>query len=363
MGDGPSPAGERRLTSFSHGAGCGCKLGPDQLREVMGSLRLPDVPPEVMVGLDTGDDATVWQLDDDRALVATLDFFTPIVDDPYDWGRIAATNAMSDVYAMGGTPFLALNIVAWPVDDLPLGMLASVLQGGVEAASKAGVAVLGGHSITDPEPKYGMVALGFVHPDRMVSNAGAEPGDTLFLTKPLGLGMISTAVKRGVATDEQLRVAVETMTTSNADAAAAMIEAGAHAATDVTGFGLLGHLQKLLAASGVGATIHASAVPLLPGVLELAQTDVVAGGTKRNHASVNPLTDWGDCTLPEQLVLADAQTSGGLLVATPDPDRMRSCLRDHGVSSAEIGTIVESLTDRISVSDRLPDPAGNIRPR
>jgi selenide, water dikinase len=175
--------------------------------------------------------------------------------------------------------------------------------------------------------------------------------------------MISTAVKRGVATDEQLRVAVETMTTSNADAAAAMIEAGAHAATDVTGFGLLGHLQKLLAASGVGATIHASAVPLLPGVLELAQTDVVAGGTKRNHASVNPLTDWGDCTLPEQLVLADAQTSGGLLVATPDPDRMRSCLRDHGVSSAEIGTIVESLTDRISVSDRLPDPAGNIRPR
>jgi selenide, water dikinase len=352
-------ADERRLTSFSHGAGCGCKLGPDQLREVMASLRLPDVPPEVMVGLDTGDDATVWQIDDERALVATLDFFTPIVDDPYDWGRIAATNAMSDVYAMGGIPFLALNIVAWPVDDLPLGMLASVLQGGVEAASKAGVAVLGGHSITDPEPKFGMVVLGFVRPDRMITNAGAQPGDTLFLTKPLGLGMISTAVKRGLATDEQLRLAVETMTTSNADAAAAMVEAGAHAATDVTGFGLLGHLQKLLAASGVGATIDGGAVPLLPGVLELAQTDVVAGGTKRNHASVNPFTDWGDCTLPEQLLLADAQTSGGLLISAPDPDRMRPALIELGVPATEIGSIVDQGRASIRVHGRV----GNIRPR
>ncbi len=185
--------------------GCGCKLGPDELRSVIGALRLPDLPPEVLVGIDTGDDATVWQVDDDRALVATLDFFTPIVDDPYDWGRIAATNAMSDVYAMGGSPFLALNIAAWPVDDLPLSMLTSVLQGGVEAAAKAGVAVLGGHSITDPEPKYGMVVLGFVHPDELLTNAGAEPGDRLFLTKPIGLGMISTAAKRGVATDEQLQ--------------------------------------------------------------------------------------------------------------------------------------------------------------
>ena len=196
---------ERRLTSFSHGAGCGCKLGPDQLLEVMGSLQLPGVPPEVLVGVDTGDDAAVWALDEDRAIIATLDFFTPIVDDPYDWGRIAATNAMSDVYAMGGTPFLALNIVAWPVDDLPLGMLSSVLQGGVDAATNAGVAVLGGHSITDPEPKFGMVVLGSVDPAQMTTNAGAQPGDTVFLTKPLGLGMISTAAKRGVATDEQLQ--------------------------------------------------------------------------------------------------------------------------------------------------------------
>ncbi len=332
---------ERRLTSFSHGAGCGCKLGPDQLLEVMGSLQLPGVPPEVLVGVDTGDDAAVWALDEDRAIIATLDFFTPIVDDPYDWGRIAATNAMSDVYAMGGTPFLALNIVAWPVDDLPLGMLSSVLQGGVDAATNAGVAVLGGHSITDPEPKFGMVVLGSVDPAQMTTNAGAQPGDTVFLTKPLGLGMISTAAKRGVATDEQLQVALDTMTTLNADAAAAMIRVGVRAATDVTGFGLMGHLSKMLRASGVAATLDAGAVPLLPGVLDLAQRDVVAGGTKRNHASVTPTTDWGACTLPEQYVLADAQTSGGLLIAAPDATALRESLAELDVSHAEIGLVTE----------------------
>ena len=346
---------ERRLTSFSHGAGCGCKLGPDQLLEVMGSLQLPGVPSEVLVGVDTGDDAAVWALDEDRAIIATLDFFTPIVDDPYDWGRIAATNAMSDVYAMGGTPFLALNIVAWPVDDLPLGMLSSVLQGGVDAATNAGVAVLGGHSITDPEPKFGMVVLGSVDPAQMTTNAGARPGDTLFLTKPLGLGMISTAAKRGVATDEQLQLALDTMTTLNADAAAAMIRVGARAATDVTGFGLMGHLSKMLRASGVAATLDAGAVPLLPGVLDLAQRDVVAGGTKRNHASVNPTTDWGACTLPEQYVLADAQTSGGLLIAAPDATALRDALAELDVLHAEIGLVSEGPAGSIEVRGRIAD--------
>ncbi|HEY6567404.1 MAG TPA: selenide, water dikinase SelD [Actinomycetota bacterium] len=344
---------ERRLTSFSHGAGCGCKLGPDELRSVIGALRLPDLPSEVLVGIDTGDDATVWQVDDDRALVATLDFFTPIVDDPYDWGRIAATNAMSDVYAMGGSPFLALNIAAWPVDDLPLSMLTSVLQGGVEAAAKAGVAVLGGHSITDPEPKYGMVVLGFVHPDKLLTNAGAKPGDRLFLTKPIGLGMISTAAKRGVATDEQLTIALDTMTTLNADAATAMTAAdGTHAATDVTGFGMMGHLFKMLDASDVAARIDADAVPLLPGVLDLARSDVVAGGTKRNHAWVSPTTDWGECTLPEQHLLADAQTSGGLLIATVNPEALRAALTERRVPFAEIGEIVEGPAGRIEVTGR-----------
>ena len=252
---------ERRLTSFSHGAGCGCKLGPDQLAEVLAGVSLPAPPGELLVGTDTGDDAAVWRLPDGRGLVATLDYFTPIVDDPYDWGRIAATNAMSDVYAMGGTPFLGLNIVNWPIDDLPTEMLARVLQGGVDAATDAGVAVVGGHSITDPEPKYGMVVVGSVDPDRMLTNASARPGDRLYLTKPIGLGIISTAVKRGVAPDEMTATAVDLMTTTNAAGSAAMVEAGASAATDITGFGLLGHLHKMLDASGCGAIVRAGACP------------------------------------------------------------------------------------------------------
>ena len=251
-------------------------------------------------------------------------------------------------------PFLALNIAAWPVDDLPLSMLTSVLQGGVEACAKAGVAVLGGHSITDPEPKYGMVVLGFVHPENMLTNAGALPGDRLFLTKPIGLGMISTAAKRGVANDEQLSVALDTMTTLNADAAAAMTEAnGTRAATDVTGFGLLGHLFKVLTASGMGARVDAGAVPLLPGVLDLARGDVVAGGTKRNHAWVSPTTGWGECTVPDQYLLADAQTSGGLLIATGDPAALGVALSGRGVRFAEIGEIVDGPAGRIEVTGRV----------
>jgi selenide,water dikinase len=269
VGDG------RRLTSFSHGAGCGCKLGPSDLESLLGALSLPDLPPDVLVGADTGDDAAVVRLSDGQALIATLDFFTPIVDEPYDWGRIAATNALSDVYAMGGRPFLALNIVGWPVDDLPLEMLGEVLRGGVDAASKAGAAVLGGHSITDPEPKYGMVALGLADPARIVRNSTAVPGAELFLTKPLGLGIVSTAVKRGGAEPGLVARAIELMTTLNEDASLAMRDAGAEAATDVTGFGLLGHLHRMLAASGVAGAVEAATVPVLPGVLELARTDVV----------------------------------------------------------------------------------------
>jgi len=341
---------ERRLTSFSHGAGCGCKLGPEQLSEVLGTLSLPGVPSEVLVAADTGDDAAVYALDDDRALVATLDFFTPIVDDPYDWGRIAATNAMSDVYAMGGTPFLGLNIVNWPIDDLPAEMLGRVLQGGADAAGAVGVPVLGGHSITDPEPKYGMVVLGFVDPRRMLRNSTAVAGDALVLTKPLGLGMISTAVKRGVATDEMLTTAVELMTTPNRAASEAVNEVGADAVTDVTGFGLLGHLHRMLLASGVAAQIDASAVPLIDGALGLARGGVVPGGTQRNHAYIAAHVDWGDLDEPEQLLLADAQTSGGLLVATTRPDEMVASMRTHGVMSAVIGSIVSGRSGRITVT-------------
>ena len=342
-----------RLTSFSHGAGCGCKLGPDDLAGVLQRLAIPSPPDEVLVAADTGDDAAVWRLPDGSALVATLDFFTPIVDDPYDWGRIAATNAMSDVYAMGGAPFLALNIVSWPVDDLPMHMLGQVLQGGIDAAAKAGVAVLGGHSITDPEPKYGMVVLGTVDPERMMRNSTARPGDQLFLTKPLGLGLISTAVKRGSATPELLATAVDLMTTTNAAASEAMVEVQTSAATDVTGFGLLGHLHKMLLASGCAAALDASKVPLIPGALDLARTGVVPGGTQRNLAFVRPATDFGDLTGPEQLLLADAQTSGGLLIATQQPEELGAGLRERGVVFAQIGEVTDGPAGRIVVTGRL----------
>ena len=341
----------RRLTSFSHGAGCGCKLGPDQLNEVLGTLTLPGVPADVLVAADTGDDAAVYALDDDRALVATLDFFTPIVDEPYDWGRIAATNAMSDVYAMGGAPFLGLNIVSWPIDDLPAEMLGRVLQGGADAAGAVGVPVLGGHSITDPEPKYGMVVLGFVDPRRMLRNSTAVTGDALVLTKPLGLGMISTAVKRGVATEDLLATAVELMTTPNRAASEAVNEVGADAATDVTGFGLLGHLHRMLLASGVAAEVRASAVPTIDGALDLARSGVVAGGTQRNHAYVAPHVDWGELAEPEQLLLADAQTSGGLLVATREPDALLAALAAKGVTGHVVGHVVDGQPGAVTVSE------------
>jgi selenide,water dikinase len=310
----------------------------------------------VLVSEETGDDAAVYRLPDGTGLVATVDFFTPIVDDPADWGRIAAANALSDVYAMGGTPKLALAMAGWPVDQVPIELLADVLRGGREVVEAAGAAILGGHTITtEAEPLYGLIALGFVDPDDIVTNAGASPGMTLMLTKALGTGLITTAIKRGVATDEQARAAVDTMIELNAGAASAMRAAGVAAATDVTGFGLLGHLRRMLEASACGARIEAGAVPLLPGVLELAKRDVVAGGTKRNHAWLNETTDWGDLPFPERVVLADAQTSGGLLIATDAPDRLREELRAVGVAGAAIGRVTEDDPARITVAGRLSE--------
>jgi selenide,water dikinase len=346
-------AESRRLTSFSHGAGCGCKLGPADLESLLGTLSMPGLHHDVLVAADTGDDAAVVRLSDEQALVATLDFFTPIVDDPYDWGRIAATNALSDVYAMGARPLLALNIAAWPVDDLPIEQLGEVVQGGIDVVTKAGAAVLGGHSITDPEPKFGMVALGLADPEAVVRNSTATPGSRLFLTKPLGLGIVSTAVKRGVVEPELVARAVDVMTTLNDAASEAMLEAGAEAATDVTGFGLLGHLHRMLLSSRVSATIDASAVDVLPGAFELATRAVVPSGTRRNHAFVRPHTDWGDLSEPEQVVLADAQTSGGLLVAAADGDLLARAFARRGVPFAEIGVVGDGGPGRIAVSGRL----------
>ena len=290
-----------------------------------------------------------------QAIVQTVDFFTPIVNDPFDWGRIAAANAFSDVYAMGGQPITALNLVAWPVQELPLDLLAKVLEGGATVARQAGVLVVGGHSIHDPEPKYGMAVTGLVDPDRIVRNSTMRPGDRLFLTKPLGLGIIATAVKRDEATSEQLSLAVETMTTLNAPARDAMLEAGASAATDVTGFGFLGHLHIALDASGVAATVDAGGPRLLPGTLHLARRGVVPSGSRSNHEFVNPHIDWGGLTEPEQLVLTDAQTSGGLLISIAE-DRagaLRERLSGRGIAADEVGVVRDGDPGRISVRGRV----------
>ncbi len=330
----------RRLTEFSHGAGCGCKLGPGALTDVLARLA-PPTHPDLLVGTDTGDDAAVWRIAADRALVATTDFFTPIVDDPRVWGAIAATNAVSDVYAMGGTPLFALNLVCWPSEQLPGSMLADVLAGGADVGAKCGFAVVGGHTVDDPEPKYGLAVIGEVHPDRMLTNAGLRPGDALVLTKPLGLGVLSTAIKRGQAAPDRVEAAVTVMTTPNADASRAALDAGATGCTDVTGYGLLGHLVKMTAASGVDARVDVDAVPVLDGVRALLADGVVPGGTRRNREWVADRVRSGSSDETDVLLLADAQTSGGLLFGA-EPERAAAAvaaLREQGHPAARIGTV------------------------
>ena len=312
--------------------------------------------PRILVDASTRDDAAVYQLTPDRAIVATVDFFTPIVDDAYDFGRIAAANAFSDVYAMGATPLLALNLVGWPRDTLPYELLGEVLRGGSDIAREAGAFVLGGHSIDDPEPKYGMVAIGEVHPNRIVTLARARAGDALVLTKPIGTGVLTTALKRDLASAADLATAVKSMTTLNAGAARAMRAAGdaVHAATDVTGFGLLGHLHNMLIASGVAADIDAASVPLFPTAVELAERGAIPGGTKRNVEALSPHVRF-DAEIPEPLrvLLCDAQTSGGLLIAC-DPDRVSTLLaalnREATPAAARIGRITPGIPGAITVS-------------
>jgi selenide, water dikinase len=331
------PFAVRRLTQFSHGAGCGCKLGPAQVAELLRTLTPPSSP-DLIVGTETGDDAAVWRLDGDRALVATTDFFTPVVDDPRTWGRIAAQNAVSDVYAMGGRPLFALNLVAWPSADLGLDLLAEVLAGGAEIGAEGGFAVVGGHSIDDPEPKYGLAVVGEVHPDRVLTNSGLRDGDALVLTKALGVGVATTAIKAGTASPEVQDAAVASMTASNAAAAAAAVAAGATGCTDVTGYGLLGHLAKMAAASGVDAELDVAAVPFLPGIRVLAAAGTVPGGTRRNRDWVTPQVDPGGYPELDVLLLADAQTSGGLLFGA-EPDRAAATVAQLGPPASVIGRV------------------------
>ncbi len=302
----------------------------------------PITDPNLLVGPETSDDAAVYRLTDDLALVLTVDYFTPIVDDPYAFGQIAAANSLSDVYAMGGRPIAMLSIVGFPKDRLPLGILGEILKGGAEKGREAGVSVVGGHTIDDAEPKVGYAVAGLVHPARVWKNVGARPGDALILTKPIGTGIISTAIKQGHAPAAAVDAAVRTMVALNRAAAEAAAQVRVHAVTDVTGFGLLGHLREVTTGSGVRARLSAGRIPLLPDVVALAQAGHVPGGTKRNLRAVASGVQW-DAAIPDPLraVIADAQTSGGLLIATPEGPALLRALERAGVTETrQVGEIM-----------------------
>lgn len=305
-----------RLTGYAHGGGCACKIPPGELEEAVSGLTGQPAD-NVLVGLDDGDDAAAVQVRDGLAVLSTADFFTPVVDDAYDWGRIAAANALSDVYAMGGRPIVAINLVGWPRETLPLELMTEVLRGGLAVAQEANCPLIGGHSVDDPEPKYGMAVTGVADPDRLLRNDAAEPGLPLTLTKPIGVGLLNNRHKQ---TGEVFEAAIATMTALNDVAAEGAIAAGSRAATDVTGFGLLGHLHKLCRASGVGAVIDLNAVPVVDGALDALRGDFVSGGTRRNLDWVRPhVRTSAEITEDDVLLLADAQTSGGLLVVGEVP--------------------------------------------
>ena len=309
--------------------------------------------PDLLVGAETGDDAAVYRIDDHTSIILTVDFFTPITDDPYEFGAIAAANSLSDVYAMGGKPLLALNIVAFPA-DLAKEMLGEVLRGGYSKAAEADCLIVGGHTVDDAEPKYGLSVVGMVESGKQVTNAGAQPGDHLVLTKPLGTGIITTAGKQGTAPVDALANAVETMSTLNRAACNAMMTVGVSACTDVTGFGLLGHLRSMVRGSKVAAQVKFDQVPVLPGAWELLEQGVAPGGTHRNLESVESSVDWeDDLTEHQRLLLCDAQTSGGLLISVPEAkvDLLLSELASAGVPiTSVVGQISEGPAGRIQVS-------------
>ena len=332
------------LTSLSHGAGCGCKLPAAEIGPLLADLTQPPHP-NVLVGFETSDDAGVYRVRDDLALVQTVDFFTPIVDDPFDFGRIAATNALSDIYAMGATPLSALNLVAFSLEELGGEVLVAILRGAAAVAAEANVAIVGGHSIDDAEPKFGLAVTGVVHPDEVITNSTARAGDALVLTKPVGAGAVSTAVKRGLP-GAPLAAAVSVMTELNREASEAARAADAHAMTDITGFGLLGHLHELALASGLAAEIDAAAVPAIEGVVDLLadpEERAVAGGTRRNRAHAEHFATFApDTPEAKRWLVCDAMTSGGLLVAV-------DVLRAAELPGAVVGRLLDGPAGTISV--------------
>jgi selenide,water dikinase len=342
-----------RLTAYASGGGCATKIAQADLAGILAGLPLPVDDPALLVGAATGDDAAVYRLRDDLALVLTTDFFAPVVDDPDDYGAIAAANALSDVYAMGGTPLLALNLVAWPQEDvLPASVLERVLRAGAATVAEAGALLAGGHSVRDQEPKYGLAVVGTVHPDRVLTNAAGRPGMELVLSKALGTGIVSNATKLGEAPAEVIAAAVASMRRLNREAAAAALACAVVCATDVTGFGVLGHARSLARASGCGVEIDAGALPLLPGVAELVAAGLVPGGSRRNRAYADGWTEWApEVTELQRTVVTDAQTSGGLLLAVDPARRAELCerLRDGGGTAAVVGRLVEAAAGRVRV--------------
>ncbi len=341
-----------KLTSLSSKGGCGCKIGPADLAQVLRDLPPQAANPNLLVGLDTSDDAGVYRLTDELALVQTLDFFTPIVDDPYDFGQVAAANAISDIYAMGGRPLTALNIVAFPIHTLDKSVLTDILRGAGDKMAEAGVTLVGGHSIDDKEPKFGLAVTGTVHPGRVRTNAGAKPGDRLILTKPIGVGILTTSIKKDLLSEAEIARVTSVMATLNKTAAETMEPYEVHACTDVTGFGLLGHATEMAKGSGMGIVIRSEDVPLLPRVRELAEGGSVPGGTRNNYAHVE-----ADVAFPEEMdsigrfILCDAVTSGGLLIAVDgsQADELLERLLAAGVEAAAIGEVTAEHAGRIVV--------------
>ncbi|WP_227394860.1 selenide, water dikinase SelD [Jeotgalibacillus aurantiacus] len=341
-----------RLTSLSSKGGCGCKIGPADLAQVLKNLPQAEANPNLLVGLDTSDDAGVYKINEETAIVQTVDFFTPIVDNPYDFGQIAAANAISDVYAMGGTPLTALNIVAFPISTLDKSILTDILRGAGDKLKEAGVTLVGGHSIDDKEPKFGLAVTGTVHPDKVRANAGAKPGDKLILTKPIGVGISTTSLKNGLLTEEETANVTKVMATLNKTAAETMSAYDVHAATDVTGFGLLGHASEMAAGSDAGLVIYKEDVPVLPRVRELAEAGSVPGGTRNNYAHLEGKVDY-----PEEMdqldryILCDAVTSGGLLISVSpdDADQLLADLRSKEVNAHLIGEVTADHPGKIRV--------------
>ncbi|MDF2927655.1 MAG: selenide, water dikinase [Paenibacillaceae bacterium] len=341
-----------KLTSYSTKGGCGCKIGPGDLSQVIKQLPPAPANPDLLVGIDTSDDAGVYRLSDELALVQTVDFFTPIVDDPYSFGQVAAANAISDIYAMGGKPLTALNIVAFPIRTLDKQVLADILRGAGDKMREAGVTLVGGHSIDDSEPKFGLAVTGLIHPGRVRTNAGAKPGDRLILTKPIGVGILTTSIKKDMLSGEEVEKVTKVMATLNKTAAETMEPYQVHACTDVTGFGLLGHALEMAKGSGMGIRIEGERVPVLPRVRELAEAGFVPGGTKNNFAHVQDSVEF-----PEALdqigrfILCDAVTSGGLLISVDgkEADELLHKLLAAGVEAAIIGTVTEEHSGRIAV--------------